>query len=78
MESCIKPFLENCDIDSDGGITLIEWGECLGVAQGAFASGERPKIDVGSASVGRVIGIGQYSPDSVRMSSQMRCHSATI
>ena len=36
MESCIKPFLESCDIDSDGGITLIEWGECLGVAQGVF------------------------------------------
>jgi len=33
MESCIKPFLEKCDIDNDGGITLIEWGECLGLSQ---------------------------------------------
>ncbi len=34
MESCIKPFLEKCDSDSDGSITIHEWGRCLGLKEG--------------------------------------------
>jgi len=34
MESCIKPFLEGCDINKDGSITIHEWGTCLGLKEG--------------------------------------------
>ncbi|KAI6189276.1 putative effector protein [Aphelenchoides besseyi] len=34
MESCIKPFLESCDADKDGSITIKEWGKCLGLKEG--------------------------------------------
>ncbi|KJH47077.1 hypothetical protein DICVIV_06837 [Dictyocaulus viviparus] len=34
MESCIKPFLEGCDTDNDGTISIIEWGKCLGLKEG--------------------------------------------
>ncbi|MCP9265588.1 Sparc protein [Dirofilaria immitis] len=34
MESCIKPFLENCDINNDGNISIKEWGKCLGLKEG--------------------------------------------
>ena len=34
MESCIKPFLESCDTDSDGNISIKEWGKCLGLKDG--------------------------------------------
>ncbi|KAI6171462.1 putative effector protein [Aphelenchoides bicaudatus] len=36
MESCIKPFLEKCDADKDGSITIKEWGKCLGLKEGEF------------------------------------------
>jgi len=29
MEHCLVPFLDTCDADSDGQITLLEWGTCL-------------------------------------------------
>jgi len=34
MESCIKPFLEECDANKDGAITIHEWGKCLGLKEG--------------------------------------------
>ncbi|KAF8371583.1 ost-1 [Pristionchus pacificus] len=34
MESCIKPFLEKCDINGNGAISLKEWGKCLGLKEG--------------------------------------------
>uniref|UniRef100_A0AAF5PIF4 Follistatin-like domain-containing protein n=1 Tax=Wuchereria bancrofti TaxID=6293 RepID=A0AAF5PIF4_WUCBA len=34
MESCIKPFLENCDTNNDGNISIKEWGKCLGLKEG--------------------------------------------
>uniref|UniRef100_A0A0N5AG27 Follistatin-like domain-containing protein n=1 Tax=Syphacia muris TaxID=451379 RepID=A0A0N5AG27_9BILA len=34
MESCIKPFLQGCDIDNDGNISIKEWGKCLGLKEG--------------------------------------------
>ncbi|CAI4225863.1 unnamed protein product [Auanema sp. JU1783] len=34
MESCIKPFLEGCDADNDGNISIKEWGKCLGLKEG--------------------------------------------
>lgn len=34
MESCIKPFLEQCDANKDGSITIKEWGICLGLKEG--------------------------------------------
>jgi hypothetical protein len=34
MESCIKPFLEQCDANKDGSITIKEWGKCLGLKEG--------------------------------------------
>jgi len=34
MESCIKPFLETCDANNDGSITIMEWGKCLGLKEG--------------------------------------------
>jgi hypothetical protein len=34
MESCIKPFLERCDANKDGSITIVEWGKCLGLKEG--------------------------------------------
>jgi len=34
MESCIKPFLEKCDDNKDGAITIHEWGTCLGLKEG--------------------------------------------
>jgi hypothetical protein len=34
MESCIKPFLEKCDANNDGSITIKEWGKCLGLKEG--------------------------------------------
>lgn len=36
MESCIKPFLENCDVNNDGNISIMEWGKCLGLKEGWF------------------------------------------
>lgn len=29
LEHCITPFLDNCDVDSNGEITLSEWGHAL-------------------------------------------------
>lgn len=34
MESCIKPFLERCDSNNDGSISIKEWGICLGLKEG--------------------------------------------
>ncbi|CAD6191213.1 unnamed protein product [Caenorhabditis auriculariae] len=34
MESCIKPFLEGCDANNDGNISIKEWGKCLGLKEG--------------------------------------------
>ena len=34
MESCIKPFLEHCDANNDGSISIKEWGICLGLKEG--------------------------------------------
>ncbi|CAJ0937682.1 unnamed protein product, partial [Mesorhabditis belari] len=34
MESCIKPFLEGCDADNNGAISIREWGKCLGLKEG--------------------------------------------
>jgi hypothetical protein len=34
MESCIKPFLKLCDADDNNQITLMEWGQCLGLSVG--------------------------------------------
>ena len=31
LEHCTAPFLEKCDADSDGKISLQEWGSCLGL-----------------------------------------------
>lgn len=31
LEHCTAPFLEGCDSDSDGKISLEEWGSCLGL-----------------------------------------------
>ncbi|KAE9421024.1 hypothetical protein Angca_002148 [Angiostrongylus cantonensis] len=36
MESCIKPFLESCDTNNDGTISIVEWGKCLGLKDGNF------------------------------------------
>ena len=29
LEHCLLPFLDDCDTDDDGKITLFEWGRCL-------------------------------------------------
>lgn len=29
MESCIVPFLDDCDSNDDHKLSLVEWGECL-------------------------------------------------
>lgn len=34
LEHCFIPFLDHCDTDSDGQITLWEWGRCLGLEDG--------------------------------------------
>jgi len=34
MEHCIAPFLDNCDVNDDHHITLLEWGTCLGLEEG--------------------------------------------
>ncbi|MFH4973363.1 hypothetical protein AB6A40_000072 [Gnathostoma spinigerum] len=34
MESCIKPFLIQCDVNNDGNISIKEWGKCLGLKDG--------------------------------------------
>ncbi|XP_076458985.1 SPARC-like isoform X2 [Babylonia areolata] len=34
LEHCLMPFLDSCDADSDGQITLLEWGTCLGLESG--------------------------------------------
>ncbi|XP_076455366.1 SPARC-like isoform X2 [Babylonia areolata] len=34
LEHCLLPFLDHCDTDSDGQITLWEWGRCLGLEEG--------------------------------------------
>ncbi|KAK2167607.1 hypothetical protein LSH36_26g12016 [Paralvinella palmiformis] len=31
LEHCTGPFLESCDKDGSGDITLSEWGQCLGL-----------------------------------------------
>ncbi|KRZ52350.1 Sparc [Trichinella nativa] len=33
LESCIEPFLRQCDADADEKITLKEWGKCLGLEE---------------------------------------------
>lgn len=33
LEHCTGPFLRGCDTDSDGRISLQEWGTCLGLEQ---------------------------------------------
>ncbi|KAF4533224.1 hypothetical protein B566_EDAN005139 [Ephemera danica] len=33
LEHCIAPFLNNCDVDDDHRITLLEWGTCLQLDQ---------------------------------------------
>ncbi|XP_052815503.1 SPARC-like isoform X2 [Mya arenaria] len=37
MEHCLVPFLNSCDADDDNIITLVEWGECLGIGHEAIA-----------------------------------------
>ncbi len=34
LEHCAGPFLEKCDENDDGRITLEEWGTCLGLDPG--------------------------------------------
>eukprot|EP00918_Siedleckia_nematoides_P001496 GHVU01003558.1.p1 GENE.GHVU01003558.1~~GHVU01003558.1.p1 ORF type:complete len:258 (-),score=37.00 GHVU01003558.1:397-1170(-) len=34
LEHCTGPFLQQCDDDSDGEISLQEWGRCLGLESG--------------------------------------------
>ncbi|KAK6025255.1 hypothetical protein OSTOST_08852 [Ostertagia ostertagi] len=41
MESCIKPFLEGCDTDKDGTISIHEWGKCLGLKDEGFDPASR-------------------------------------
>ncbi|XP_045213549.2 SPARC-like isoform X2 [Mercenaria mercenaria] len=36
MEHCLVPFMNNCDANNDNRITLIEWGECLGIGHEAI------------------------------------------
>ncbi|GIY15588.1 secreted protein acidic and rich in cysteine [Caerostris extrusa] len=31
MEHCVAPFLDSCDVNDDHKITLLEWGNCLGL-----------------------------------------------
>ncbi|XP_054716479.1 SPARC-like [Uloborus diversus] len=33
MEHCVAPFLDSCDADDDHKITLLEWGNCLGLKE---------------------------------------------
>nr|KAG5710175.1 hypothetical protein BaRGS_006694 [Batillaria attramentaria] len=33
LEHCLVPFLDQCDTDDDGQITLWEWGRCLGLPE---------------------------------------------
>ena len=34
VEHCTKPFFTKCDTDSNGMISLVEWGLCLGLTEG--------------------------------------------
>ena len=34
MEHCTQPFLDQCDTNDDGEISLEEWGTCLGLEKG--------------------------------------------
>ena len=36
LEHCTGPFLEKCDENDNGIITLEEWGMCLGLEEGEF------------------------------------------
>lgn len=36
MEHCLVPFLNQCDADDDGTITLVEWGTCLKIGHEAI------------------------------------------
>ncbi len=43
LEHCTGPFLESCDSNDNGIISLVEWGACLGLDEGQFRTGwERP------------------------------------
>ncbi|GBN67652.1 Secreted protein acidic and rich in cysteine [Araneus ventricosus] len=33
MEHCVAPFLDSCDVNDDHKITLLEWGNCLGLKE---------------------------------------------
>ena len=34
MEHCLVPFLNECDVNDDNTIDLVEWGTCLGIGNG--------------------------------------------
>lgn len=36
MEHCLVPFLDSCDENDDGTITLVEWGTCLKIGHEAI------------------------------------------
>ena len=36
MEHCLIPFLNECDANDDHTIDLVEWGTCLGIADGMY------------------------------------------
>ena len=36
MEHCLVPFLNECDANDDHTIDLVEWGTCLGIADGKY------------------------------------------
>ncbi len=38
LEHCTGPFLEKCDENDNGIITLTEWGMCLGLEEGRLES----------------------------------------
>ena len=40
VEHCTGPFLEGCDADHSGDISLEEWGHCLGLDQGQCLQGQ--------------------------------------
>ena len=47
MESCIKPFLEGCDADNNGAISIREWGKCLGLKDGETLFGVTTVVRTG-------------------------------
>lgn len=42
MEHCLVPFLNGCDADNDNTISLVEWGECLGIDHEAIVDKCKP------------------------------------